>query len=660
MLNKYLNGMLLAIILALNSSMALAVSYPGNNGSGFRTQYVGIVFIDGIRHDMADSVKTLGKYSLKDNVTLDPFWNSRPFITVDCHANILCGYDGDGFTVRGPSANNIGCGNVNIVCNRHPGPNIFELARNVFSLPDTAVWSFAGKAYVNTWSTQSNHLFFGSGPKPLGTTVPPTGELAPKRTTITAGYHGTPDITPYYGSDVFEGPDTLIYHVAKDTLSRYHPKLFMINLSEYDAFTHGVDTYPFGAGSDAADTTAYWARADTVAYTAFAIVDSLWTWIQADTAYANKTTLFVTTDHGRHTNGLSSGNDADGDESGPINHTHWDTNSSPADTSFSTACDGCKRGFLRIYTPDRVFRYQGGEYGHFNIAPTVCKILGIPEAIQYTDRFGRTDFYYWESTMEPWMSNVFYAPLFRKYSTSSNNSSELTKLRIALTDSLDERYTYSDVDSIFQISSGLIITGENKYILNIAPTQSQKRPVYTIYAISLSATGRDVSGADTVAVTDSIAVFLSRSSDSLTVDPYDFAWGPRTIHSTPQSLMMNATSATNNIAIWRAHINNYSWNQDLASALGTGDPIFKLIQFNPPLTYYAPDSSLHVQIHALLNDPSSKVLKDSLTVKAFISSGAINPLDLTRWSAWSNNKSLGVIHGSNMNFFDFQGTPKGN
>ncbi len=77
--------------------------------------------------------------------------------------------------------------------------------------------------------------------------------------------------------------DALTYHYAFDYLKRYNPKLLYIAFDETDEFAHEgkYDQYLLSAN-----------RLD-------GYIKNIWDWVQGDHYYKNKTTLIVTTDHGR-------------------------------------------------------------------------------------------------------------------------------------------------------------------------------------------------------------------------------------------------------------------------------------------------------------------------------------------------------------------------
>ena len=77
--------------------------------------------------------------------------------------------------------------------------------------------------------------------------------------------------------------DVFTHHYAFETLKQDRPRLLYIAYGETDDFAHDADYRHY---LDAA-------------YRTDAFIRDLWTWVQADEEYAGRTTLVITTDHGR-------------------------------------------------------------------------------------------------------------------------------------------------------------------------------------------------------------------------------------------------------------------------------------------------------------------------------------------------------------------------
>lgn len=115
------------------------------------------------------------------------------------------------------------------------------------------------------------------------------------------------------GSGVGYRNDPTTYTVATEILKKHHPNLVLINFKEPDASGHANKWSDYLQGI--VDTDAY--------------VWELWKFIQADSIYKDKTTLFVTNDHGRHLDTVADGF-----------------------VSHGCSCEGCRHINLYAYGPD--------------------------------------------------------------------------------------------------------------------------------------------------------------------------------------------------------------------------------------------------------------------------------------------------------------------
>lgn len=77
--------------------------------------------------------------------------------------------------------------------------------------------------------------------------------------------------------------DQRVYMAAKQHLKKYKPRVLYISLAETDAYAH---------------LKKYDAYLNT-AYNTNVMLEDLWNYLQSDKQYKNKTTLFISTDHGR-------------------------------------------------------------------------------------------------------------------------------------------------------------------------------------------------------------------------------------------------------------------------------------------------------------------------------------------------------------------------
>lgn len=129
---------------------------------------------------------------------------------------------------------------------------------------------------------------------------------------------------------------------AYAVIERDHPTLCYVLFGETDADGHS------------GDTTKYLGQVMQVD----SLIFQLWQKIQSDPVYANKTTMIITTDHGRH------------DEQ----HGGW--------KSHGDQCGGCRHVFLIALGPDiKSNTIIDAVRDHVDIAPTVGALLGFPTPI---------------------------------------------------------------------------------------------------------------------------------------------------------------------------------------------------------------------------------------------------------------------------------------
>ncbi len=137
--------------------------------------------------------------------------------------------------------------------------------------------------------------------------------------------------------------DIGVVTAAEAHLAADRPAIMAMNLGETDWVAHSGN----------------WLGYLHAIHTADSLVYDLWTKIQADTALAGRTTLFVTNDHGRH----------DDQHGGFQNHGDW--------------CDGCRRIQVLALGPDfKTGLVTPFVYQQVDIAPTVGVLLGfaVPHA----------------------------------------------------------------------------------------------------------------------------------------------------------------------------------------------------------------------------------------------------------------------------------------
>jgi predicted AlkP superfamily pyrophosphatase or phosphodiesterase len=124
---------------------------------------------------------------------------------------------------------------------------------------------------------------------------------------------------------------------AQLILAKYHPKLSLINLLEVDVRGHQNEWPEYLQAIKKTDKIAL----------------ELWDFIQSDSIYKNKTTLFITNDHGRHT---------EGHKNGFVNH--------------GDKCEGCRSIYLVALGPD--FKKNvilKNRYEQVDISKTISEML---------------------------------------------------------------------------------------------------------------------------------------------------------------------------------------------------------------------------------------------------------------------------------------------
>jgi hypothetical protein len=133
--------------------------------------------------------------------------------------------------------------------------------------------------------------------------------------------------------------DNTTYGNIISVLQQDHPQLVLINFKEPDASGHAGNWINYLNGIKQSDNYIY----------------QLWSFIQSDINYKDKTTLFVTNDHGRHLDGVADGF---------VNH---------GDT-----CMGCRHINLFAAGPDfKKNVIEQTRRGQIDIPATTAEILGV-------------------------------------------------------------------------------------------------------------------------------------------------------------------------------------------------------------------------------------------------------------------------------------------
>jgi rhamnogalacturonyl hydrolase YesR len=147
---------------------------------------------------------------------------------------------------------------------------------------------------------------------------------------------GRPYETPFYA---LGGNDDEIVKVLKERMANQKPRLVYAILPHVDSSGH-VDEYP--------------KYLETIKHADDLIWD-VWNTIQSDPFYKEKTTLVVTTDHGRHTTGIKDGYKSHGD-----------------------TCEGCRKTYALFIGPDIKKGYEYKKECHqVDLAPTIGQLMGF-------------------------------------------------------------------------------------------------------------------------------------------------------------------------------------------------------------------------------------------------------------------------------------------
>ena len=139
--------------------------------------------------------------------------------------------------------------------------------------------------------------------------------------------------------DVADRADSVTLKSAMKILNEDQPVLSLIHFKGPDKYGHEHNWEKYIASIKETDR----------------YVDSIWNFIQKNEFYKDKTTLLVTSDHGRHLDEISSGFFDHGDR-----------------------CEGCRHIYLLALGPD----FEKGKlvsktYGQTDIAPTVATLLNF-------------------------------------------------------------------------------------------------------------------------------------------------------------------------------------------------------------------------------------------------------------------------------------------
>ncbi|MDQ4139833.1 MAG: alkaline phosphatase family protein [Bacteroidota bacterium] len=271
-----------------------------NGKKSYGTQNVVIVVIDGARYsDTWDSsaifrIPNMAKVLRPQGTFFTNFYNNGYTFTISGHTAITTG-------LCQPMDNN---------GNEYPkNPSLFQYWLKHTGKPATCAWIIASKGKLNVLAN-TQHSDWKNTYQPLTNCgINNTGQ----------GYRN----------------DSLTFAEAIRIFKEHQPNLVLINFKEPDASGHSGNWDTYLKGISASDK----------------YVGQLWDFLQKDEFYKNKTAVFITNDHGRHTNDFIS----HGDE-----------------------CEGCQHISLLALGPDFAKgKTVNKRYNQTDISATIAELLGF-------------------------------------------------------------------------------------------------------------------------------------------------------------------------------------------------------------------------------------------------------------------------------------------
>ena len=268
----------------------------------YQTEYVIVLVIDGPRltETFGDSthqyIPNLANVLAPQGVLVPHFRNEGPTYTNAGHTAITTGYY--------QKINNMGL-------ELPKKPSMFQFFLKEKNLDSTQAWVITSKGKLSILANTQNKT-----------------------------WHDQHTPSQFCGTDGtgfgYEN-DNKTWRNAQLFLKQYHPKLSLINLLEVDVRGHQNEWPEYLQAIKNTDKIAL----------------ELWNFIQNDSIYKNKTTLFITNDHGRHT---------EGHKNGFVNH--------------GDNCEGCRAIYLVALGPDfKTNVTLSNRYEQIDISKTISELL---------------------------------------------------------------------------------------------------------------------------------------------------------------------------------------------------------------------------------------------------------------------------------------------
>lgn len=224
----------------------------------YKTQNVIVVIVDGLRYTegWGDSthryIPHLANDLAKTGVINTRFYNMGDTYTSAGHTSITTGIY--------QSLDNSGA-------ELPENPSFFQYWNQVYGNDQRKSWVITSKDKLAVLGNCKNPYWFGKFTPSVNSGIDGLG--------LSSGYR----------------EDTLTLKTAIEILTQHHPNLVLINFRDPDYSAHSGSWTEYINGVRKTDEYIY----------------RLWNFIQNDAVYKSKTTLFVTSDHGRHSDGIADG-----------------------------------------------------------------------------------------------------------------------------------------------------------------------------------------------------------------------------------------------------------------------------------------------------------------------------------------------------------------
>lgn len=273
-----------------------------DKSKAYKTEYVIVLVIDGPRYTetFGDTsfqyIPNLSKVLAPQGVLIKNFRNNGPTYTNAGHTAITTG------VYQGIKNNGL---------ELPKNPSIFQYFLKEKGLDSNQAWVIASKGKLDILANTKN--------KSWKNQFTPSSHCGVNGKGM--GYTG----------------DKNTWKDAQEILKTHHPKLTLINLLEVDVKGHQNEWKQYLQALRNTDQTAL----------------ELWNLIQADSIFKDKTTLFITNDHGRH---------LDGHKDGFISH--------------GDNCEGCRKMYLVALGPDfKTNTVLNNMYEQIDISKTIAEML---------------------------------------------------------------------------------------------------------------------------------------------------------------------------------------------------------------------------------------------------------------------------------------------